>query len=48
MVAYNWPGNIREIENTMRRYLVMRDPDMLGDELRTYAGVPTTSVHQVR
>jgi len=47
MVAYNWPGNIREIENTMRRYLVMRDPDMLGDELRTYAGVPTTSVHQV-
>src|SRR6185436_2669715 len=47
MVAYNWPGTIREIENTMRRYLVMRDPDMLGDELRTFAGVPPTSVHQV-
>jgi len=44
MINYNWPGNIREIENTMRRYLVMRDPEMLGEELRYSSGSHTTSV----
>jgi two-component system response regulator AtoC len=44
MVACSWPGNIREIENTMRRYLVMRDPEMLGEELRSSAGFHTPLV----
>jgi two-component system, NtrC family, response regulator AtoC len=40
MLACNWPGNIREIENTMRRYLVMRDADLLAEELRGSADSP--------
>jgi two-component system response regulator AtoC len=44
MLSCNWPGNIREIENTMRRYLVMRDSELLGEELRCLAGIHGTSV----
>lgn len=37
MIAYGWPGNIRELENVMRRYLIFRDPESLAYELRTKA-----------
>jgi DNA-binding NtrC family response regulator len=33
MLEYNWPGNVREVENVMRRYLVYQDADMLIQEL---------------
>jgi len=33
LLAYPWPGNIRELENIMRRFLVVRDPEMLCEEL---------------
>lgn len=33
MLAYDWPGNIRELENVMRRYVVMRRPEMIVEEL---------------
>jgi two-component system response regulator AtoC len=33
LVAHHWPGNIRELENVIRRYLVFRDPQMLISEL---------------
>ena len=33
MLSYHWPGNIREIENFMRRYLVFRNPDVMAAEL---------------
>jgi len=26
-MAYSWPGNLRELENTIKRYLVMNDED---------------------
>lgn len=35
MLDHDWPGNIRELENTMRRYLVMRDPEYMIQELRS-------------
>lgn len=37
MMAYDWPGNVREIENMMRKLLVLRQPRILIDELRSLA-----------
>jgi two-component system response regulator AtoC len=34
MLQYDWPGNLRELENMMRRLLVMQDPDDLARQLR--------------
>ncbi len=35
LVAHTWPGNIRELENVMRKYLVVRDADIIIDDLRS-------------
>jgi two-component system response regulator AtoC len=37
MMAHDWPGNVREIENMMRKYLVLRQPKIIIDELRSLA-----------
>jgi len=37
MLAHDWPGNIRELENVMRRYVVMRRPEMIVEELARMA-----------
>jgi two-component system response regulator AtoC len=34
LLKYNWPGNIRELENVMRRYIVFRDAEAIASELR--------------
>jgi two-component system response regulator AtoC len=33
LTAYSWPGNIRELENMMKRYVILRDEPMLIAEL---------------
>jgi two-component system response regulator AtoC len=33
MLEYEWPGNLRELENMMRRLLVIQDPDELTQQL---------------
>jgi two-component system response regulator AtoC len=37
MLNHRWPGNIRELENLVRQYLVVRDPDGIVRELRSRA-----------
>src|SRR5207237_990888 len=34
MIAYSWPGNIRELENLMKRYVIFGCEDAICDELR--------------
>ncbi len=33
LLRHQWPGNIRELENVMRRYLVVRNPEIIVEEL---------------
>jgi two-component system response regulator AtoC len=34
LLRHHWPGNIRELENVMRRYLVLRNPEIIIEELQ--------------
>ncbi|MGH9436547.1 MAG: sigma-54-dependent transcriptional regulator [Terriglobia bacterium] len=31
---YNWPGNIRELENIIRRFVILRDAETIAQDLR--------------
>lgn len=35
LLAHQWPGNIRELENVMRKYLVVRDADIIVEDLQS-------------
>jgi two-component system response regulator AtoC len=51
LVAHSWPGNIRELENLMRKYLVIRDPEMIIQDLRSRTlrrAAPATPPSQIR
>jgi DNA-binding NtrC family response regulator len=37
LLEYDWPGNIRELENTIRRYLVFRNPELISADLKRKA-----------
>ena len=34
LLRHHWPGNIRELENVMRRFLVVRNPEIIAEELQ--------------
>ena len=33
LVAFSWPGNVRQLENIVRKLIVLRDPDVIVREL---------------
>lgn len=33
LMAHSWPGNIRELENAIRKLVVLREPEMVADDL---------------
>jgi two-component system response regulator AtoC len=41
LMTYNWPGNVRELENVARRAIVLRDWDLIMDELQKESEIPT-------
>lgn len=43
MLEYEWPGNLRELENMMRRLLVMQDAEELAQQLLSWRARRETS-----
>ncbi|HWR17328.1 MAG TPA: sigma-54 dependent transcriptional regulator [Terriglobales bacterium] len=43
---YNWPGNLRELGNFVKRFLILGDEDMAIQELQVGMGAPSSSPSQ--
>lgn len=47
MLEYHWPGNIRELDNIMRRFIILRGADAIIRELRAKAPIKDRPKAQV-
>jgi DNA-binding NtrC family response regulator len=45
MTVYEWPGNIRELENGTRKLIILRNPDGIARELQAGTARLHTSEH---
>lgn len=45
LTRYSWPGNLRELENTIKRYLVLRDEQSILEELNPMQGAEFLSLY---
>lgn len=43
ILAHSWPGNIRELENVVRKFIILRDPELIGRDLRQHRGISASS-----
>jgi len=44
--SYSWPGNLRELENTIKRYLVLANEQAIIDELSPWGRSATASTSE--
>jgi DNA-binding NtrC family response regulator len=47
MTQYGWPGNLRELENVVARYLILGDESSILAELQPAAPPPAAKVQQI-
>jgi two-component system response regulator AtoC len=38
LTAFSWPGNIRQLENFMRKHVVLNNPNLIAAELEALMG----------
>jgi DNA-binding NtrC family response regulator len=48
MLGYGWPGNVREVENVMRRFLVYQDAGVLAREILHLSSTATPPVERLQ
>ena len=47
MERYHWPGNIRELENVVKRFVILQDEALLRFDLMTDRGQPTPDAEPI-
>lgn len=46
-IGYSWPGNLRELQNFAKRFVILRDEDVAISEL-AYGDLPMASIDQAK